>query len=117
MTELLRIHRLLEASVGEGHAWTLAILTNLGELQAGAGEYAAAEESLRKAVRLYQARSSDDWNHYRALALLGRTLWETDPSGEAGGHLREAIEGLQRLQSSIPSSHQGLLEETRRILK
>jgi non-specific serine/threonine protein kinase/serine/threonine-protein kinase len=93
----------LRQAVGPGHPNTLTAQVNLALTKHYLREDAKAEELLRAALPVMQAKFADNWQRYRCESILGAVLAGQGKKAEAGALLASGYQGMLERKKTIPA--------------
>jgi tetratricopeptide (TPR) repeat protein len=113
--------RLLDSrrqALGNEHPFTLSSLASVGRVALLRKKHAAAETTLRDALKAYKEAASDTWGRYNCESLLGESLASQKKFAEAEPLLLSGYNGLvQRLALTRAEDRVDLVDAGHRIVK
>jgi eukaryotic-like serine/threonine-protein kinase len=98
-------------TLGEEHPDTLEARASLGRVKLLRRQFAAAEATLREALKGYEQAAPNTWNRYNCQSLLGASLAAQKNYAEAESLLLSGYDGMKQREGTIPVPDRGDLAE------
>jgi eukaryotic-like serine/threonine-protein kinase len=101
----------MRQALGPEHPNTLTAAVNLALTEHYLHQDAKADELLRAALPVLEAKFGDTWQRYRCESILGAVLAAEGKKGEAGALLASGYQGMVERKKTIPADSLYSLED------